>query len=333
MTWWHPRIAALRGAVCCLAVTIGVTPGSGTPGIAAEPAVDIARAIAQLSAPQFARREAASRSLVAAGRPAIEPLVAAIDAGDVEVAGRGVDILRELLAARDVGTATAAERSLEQLAERGTPPARALAHAVLGYHHADLADQARATLEAAGAVFAERVLAAGDAALGVEIAAGWQGDRDAWRLLPRLSRISWLSVQGVPLDDEALAVLGRMRSLKRLDLFGTGATAAAVAALEERLPGVTIDVRRGGRLGVSSNVIDGPCEITHVQPGSAAERAGVRVGDVIAAVDGEPIAGFSGLTERVSRSGPGEALGLRIARPRGDGEPERIECRAVLDAW
>jgi hypothetical protein len=314
------------------AVALGL--GGVGPLVTAEAPPEIAGWIEQLAAPQFARREAASRSLLAAGRPAVAALAAAVTRGDLEVASRGVEILRDMLGADDPETAGAAERSLEELAELGTPTARQLAGAVLAFHFADRADQAREQLEAAGAVFEERVLpgGGGEIVYAVELSAGWQGGVDELRLLVRLPHLAWLSVKGIPLDDEAVTVIGRLRGVQRIELFGTGAGAAALTGLAERLPAVDIDVRKGGRLGVSSTG-GGPCEVAHVLPGSAAELAGVQVGDVIVRVDGEPILGFAGLTERVSRRGPGEEVVLSIARPTGDDEPERIECRAVLDAW
>jgi len=322
----------------CLALISALMLGVVVPVAATEPPGDItrdiiARAIEQLAATQFARREAASRSLVAAGRPVIAPLAAAIAAGDMEVASRGIDILRDLLGVPDADTAAAAEAALETLVERGSPTVRQLAGGVLDFHYAEQADQARERLEAAGAVLQERPLPEGETGLVVELSGTWRGGIDELRLLPRLPAVAWLSLQGVALDDDALAVLGRVRGVHRIDLFGTGVAAAAVTTLRERLPEVEIDVRQGGRLGVSSTVVNGPCEITHVQPGSAAERAGVQPGDVVVRVDGEPIAGFKELTAQVAGRGPGEPLVLSIVRPGDDGEPERVECRAVLDAW
>ncbi|NBX30340.1 PDZ domain-containing protein, partial [bacterium] len=108
---------------------------------------------------------------------------------------------------------------------------------------------------------------------------------------------------------------------------------AAVARLIAALPNAMIDVRKGGRLGVSSLAFGGPCEITHVQPGSAAATAGVEVGDVVLAVNGEPIASFEALTQRVARHGAGDVLTLSIARRSVGGEPEQFDCSVTLDAW
>jgi hypothetical protein len=47
----------------------------------------------------------------------------------------------------------------------------------------------------------------------------------------------------------------------------------AVAALAARFPNAEIDVRKGGKLGVGGQRIVGPCQITQVVAGSAADRA------------------------------------------------------------
>jgi hypothetical protein len=297
------------------------------------PEAQIAGWVEQLGAAQFAQREAAARSLVDAGKAAIGPLERAIHAGDLEVAARGIEILRDMLTAEDPATAAAAERLLESLAEQGEPPLSQLAAGVLDFHLVGLAEQARRALEEAGATFRERSLVAGKPGLEVEVGPAWRGGIAGLRQLPRLRGLASVSVHGVPMDAEAAAVLGRLRGVQRIDLYGTGIPDTAVAKLTAALPNAMIDVRKGGRLGVSSLAFGGPCEITHVQPGSAAAKAGVEVGDVVLAVDGEPIASFEALTQRVARHGAGDVLTLSIARQAAGGEPEQIDCSVTLDAW
>lgn len=295
-------------------------------------AAEIDAWIGQLGSPQFARREAAARSLVGAGRTAIGPLATAIVAEDLEVASRGVEILRAMLAADDGEVTREVERRLEGVASGGTAVA-SLADSVLAFHHAGLAAAARERLEGQGAVFRERLVAAGDRGTDVEFDGGWRGGPADWQLLSRLRGVARVSVHGVPLDAEMVAVLGRLPGVRRIDLFGTAAPEAAVAALVARIPDAVVDVRKGGKLGVSSIVQAGPCQLSAVEPGSAADKAGLRAGDVIVGLDGEPVSSFEVLTKRLAQSGAGEVARLDVQRDRAEGEAERFTCTVRLDAW
>ena len=292
----------------------------------------IARWIEELGSPHFARREAATRSLVAVGRPALPLLEEAIRQGDLEVASRGIEVVRELLAG-EPELAAEAEGVLERCAEDGTSVAARLAAATLEFHVEGTAAAARAGLESLGAVFEERPLME-QAGLEVVFADGWAGGVADLRQLARLRGLVAVGFHGVPLDGEALAVLGRLERLQQVELFGTGVDDQAVAALAARLPAARIDVRQGGKLGVGALAFGGPCEVRTVEPGSAADQAGVRPGDVILAVDGSPIANFEDLTARVSGRRPGERLRLMVSREgQAAGERERLEFEVGLDAW
>jgi len=67
--------------------------------------------------------------------------------------------------------------------------------------------------------------------------------------------------------------------------------------------------------------------VTQVEPGSSAEAAGLRPGDVVVGVDGRPVEGASDLRNRVGLAPLGSALALDVLR---DGE--RIVVSAVIGA-
>lgn len=321
------------GISCVTRAMVAVAVLGGFQAIAAEPdAVTIARWVEELGSSQFARREAAAASLAAAGRPALAPVEAAIRGSDFEVASRGVEILQTLLAG-DPDLAAEAEAALERCAEtRGSAAAR-LAAATLEFHAEGAAAAAREQLESAGAVFIERPLME-QAGLEVVFGEGWKGSVADLRQLPRLRGLVAVGFHGVGVDREMLAVLGRLERLHQVELFGAGVADADVAELAARLPAARIDVRQGGKLGVGALAFGGPCEVRTVEPGSAADQAGVRPGDVILAVDGVPIADFEGLTTRVAGRRPGEQLRLSVVRDgRAVGERERLDLDVRLDAW
>src|SRR5690606_15066381 len=65
--------------------------------------------------------------------------------------------------------------------------------------------------------------------------------------------------------------------------------------------------------------------VSSVTPGSAAEKAGLRAGDVVLALDGEPIERSGDLSARIGMAAPGDRVSLQIVR-----EGKRIELQAVL---
>jgi len=290
--------------------------------------------IEELAAEQFAQREAASRSLAAAGAAAIAPLGAAIGRGDLEVSSRAVEILRGLLEADDPAVAAQAEQALERLAEGSDVTVARLAETTLDFHTLGMAESARAKLESLGAVVTEGFLPSGRRGLSVILNSSWTGTPEEFRLLARMRGVAHLGVHGVRLDPQGLAVLGRMRGIERLELYGTKADDAAVATLRERLAPASIDYRKGAKLGVAGTPgAIGPCVLNHVQDGSAASRAGIQIGDVVLEIDGVPVHTFEALTERVGRREPGEKIEMRVERSVPGRPPERFSRTVELGGW
>jgi len=57
--------------------------------------------------------------------------------------------------------------------------------------------------------------------------------------------------------------------------------------------------------------------ITRIEPGSPAEKGGLKAGDVVTAVNGEPVYDANGLRLRISRTAPGSTVKLAVVRPEG----------------
>ncbi len=314
--------------LCCILVTAVI----GGEIVGAAPPADVNRWIADLGSPQFARREAASKALFDAGRPVLESLATAIQKEDFEVASRGIEIVRDMLASDDIDLAAEAERILEQAAESDGKASR-LAAAALEFHQVGTAAAARERLEALGAVFRERPFVE-QAGVEVEFGAAWKGTTEDLRQLARIRGLAGVGFHGVKLDATALAVIARLRRLEQVELFGTGLGDAALADLAKKLPDARIDVRKGGKLGVGALAFGGPCEIRTIEPGSAADQAGIRAGDVIVAVDGKPVEDFEGLTSRVAGRGPGEQVKVTVERGgAANGDVERVDIDVRLDTW
>lgn len=83
--------------------------------------------------------------------------------------------------------------------------------------------------------------------------------------------------------------------------------------IEAGFLGVEGDVSRDGSAGV---------ELTDVSSGTAAEQAGLQVGDRILSIDGAPVTAFEELAGLVVARQPGEVVALELVR---DGQPLTIE--------
>ena len=72
---------------------------------------------------------------------------------------------------------------------------------------------------------------------------------------------------------------------------------------------------RGGKIGVRiRHVGNGRVIVTHMDPGSPAQRSGLRLGDQIQLADGRQITDTSMLIQSVKAHAPGESMKLRIVR-------------------
>lgn len=105
--------------------------------------------------------------------------------------------------------------------------------------------------------------------------------------------------------DEVLSVLEQLR------VQATG------EAREEGFLGVSLEPRSDGGVGSI---------IATVQPGSPAESAGIVVGDIVLAVDGEPVNGQAGLVAAIRDRSPGESISIELVR---DGKRLTVDATLV----
>jgi len=361
----HGTVSTIRGGFAAAGLVTLIVSFTVAPSRAEAPSADTIRGwINQLGAEQFAEREAASQSLAAAGPAALGPLAEAARGGDLEVSSRAIDVIRSYLDApavagdeRGAGTVTGgedvppkpgpvdlagavaaaleAERLLESLAEGPAGPAAQIAATTLEYHQLGMHEAAQERLESLGAKISDNYFSASSGRRGLEVVidSRWRGATEDLRLLPRLRNLRSVGIHGLKADDTTLALLGRLRTLETLQLYGTGVSDEALAALTARAPNTEIDVRKGGKLGVGGQRNVGPCQITQVVAGSAADRAGLQIGDVVLAMGGVPIKNFEGLTDYVGRHGPGEAIEVEVERAVAGKVPQRFTCTVTLDGW
>lgn len=88
-------------------------PAIAKPAVSAE---EIARWLNELGSQDFTVREQASRRLVEAGEAVVDPVTQLADTDNLELAMRGLFILKEQMQSKDAGVKAAAKKALEKLA-------------------------------------------------------------------------------------------------------------------------------------------------------------------------------------------------------------------------
>ena len=289
----------------------------------------VSRAIAQLGANQYADRESASRQLALMGVIAVDQLVHAARGNDSEVAARAVDALRAMLRQDDSELSNKAEAALESIAEQGSLAVAQQAEVALDFFDAAQAVSARKKLEELGAIFSDTGLSG----LRLEIAEDWKGDSRSLKLVTRLQKVVHVSLFGLQLTERDAVTLGRLRGIERLDLYGVGLSDTAIRQLKQRLQETEIDIRKGGKLGIAGMPLQGQCVIAGIQPGSAAEKAGLLPQDVITEINGTAISDFGSCTRIIGEHKPGEEISVVIERIKPDGSAGQFRKVVVLGGW
>ena len=107
--------------------------------------------------------------------------------------------------------------------------------------------------------------------------------------------------------------------------FTSGIPAQVVKSTAERI--IELGSEDRGRIGVqytpaiaNQALPGGAARILHVEPGSAAEKAGLRRGDIVMAVDGSLLEKNFSFSDRIGATSPGDVVMLRIMRDTSDVE-------------
>ncbi len=134
------------------------------------------------------------------------------------------------------------------------------------------------------------------------------------RNLRDLKSLQTLSILYCPISDNAVDSLASLSGLSRLRMYGTQLTAAGKDRLAQALPGGVVDVRQGAFLGIGCDPTQAGCVIYTVRPNTAAEKAGLMVGDLIEKYEGKKVNNFEELTAAIARNAPGDVVSLDIVR-------------------
>lgn len=301
-------------AVACGGLTFENFP-SFMPGRVPADRATIERWIADLDSDRFARREEATRQLWRCGLPAVEALAKAADGERPEVTHRAVLILKRLCQSPQADVIEAAHAALEELAESHHQQVARRAVVALRTHRLLAQRRAIAAIEGLGGTVYVRDVQNGESIVAQAVLGrAWKGGDAGLKHLKWLTGLEHLGMYGPQFTDGGVKHLQPLSNLRTLQLFGTQLSVPAEQALRAALPATKVDCRLGGFLGVSGVAGAKGCQIQIVQPGSAADDAGLRTDDVITQIDDKAIADFEGLVATIARKRPGDSVRIELDR-------------------
>lgn len=255
----------------------------------------ITELIEALDSPVFKEREQASRELARGGEAAVEPLAAAAERGSLEVATRAMDAIHVIYNRGDDATLDAVEEALERLGETSNPSVATRALSVLELNSDIRQRRALAELKRLGAKFKYVVDVRGRHEIQhVLFGRDWKGGDSALKYLQRLP------------NPPAIYVV-RSQKISPMSQEAQKELAAA-------LPQSNVQERGAACLGVAGGNHPQGTQIIKVEPGSAADRGGIRDWDIITSIGGEPAPSFDELVKLIATHEPGEAVDVDVIR-------------------
>jgi serine protease Do len=102
-----------------------------------------------------------------------------------------------------------------------------------------------------------------------------------------------------------------------------------VSDVPQPMPGPSRESRPHGWLGISVAPVDVGAEISEITPGSAAEKAGLKNGDLIKRLDGEALQSSDQLIDKLKRMPPNKNVSLSVSRKDKDKDKD-MEVKVTL---
>lgn len=294
---------------------VSVVFADEAPAADAQMPEHIGRLIADLDHPDFSRREAASDELYAAGAWAIPAITIAVERGSAESSVRSIEVLQRLYRGDDEAVFEAVETAYTHLKSSDNLAVAARAERAFDSGADTRQKRAVAQFERLGGIIHytdrsyDRQPLARPMIEYVMVGKEWVGGEQGLRHLTRIEDIRTSGTQlyiirGIEISEDTL-----------LDLIA-------------ELPFLVIQRRGPARLGIRGQSRDLGCIVRGIDPGSAADLAGLKVQDEVLEIDGQPINSFDGLIEIVGEKQPGEEVPIVFRRG-----TETREVKAKLSGW
>ncbi|MCA9071001.1 MAG: PDZ domain-containing protein [Planctomycetaceae bacterium] len=331
--------------ILCFGIVVGNVPrllAENTPAVASklgtspQPAVaekrapkpkltqaQITKLIDDLGARNYTVRETATKQLLEAGGSAVVPLVEAAEKDNLEVRLRVLRVLESLLTKGSHSEYVAAESGLEKLQQS---------------KNGAISSRAGNILASMGEVREKRAIEALRELNGIV-----KSDANLMAFMPNNLPPGEQLITTVILKKDwkgktdGLKHLEKLRFLRTVYVVGGVLPEETMVQLERKLANVKVEPRGRACLGVGGFATEGGCEISIINPGSAAAKAGLREGNLIVAFngkrgekEGDPL-DFDRLVQLIKEVDAGDKVPVVFRRTRDD-KTERTVV-VTMDEW
>lgn len=314
----HIRLLCL---ICTIAFSVSTAKADDVPitpkVVIPKPSADeIETWIRDLNAPEFERREAATRQLIASGADAAEWLVKAAPSSSLEATCRIMVILRTWYTSGKDELVEPAETAIEQLTQSKNRHMAVRSAAIL--------DQYRLTIRQDRAIAEIRKL--GGQVKFLEPRLQLRGS-DEPEFMVFLGR-QWTG------GDEGLKYVRRLFSINALYLTNDrktqkittpGVTADGLAALQREMPQLRVQYRGAAFLGITQDPRLTLCRVFNIEPKSPADLAQLERGDVIIRFNDQSVADFDALIDLIKDKQPGDVIKLEVIRDADENDLEALD--------
>ncbi len=255
----------------------------------------------RLDSDLFAEREEATRKLIEAGAQSVSFLLKSAPTAGNEAGVRIAQILEQIyLQGTSDEAVDAAEGALEQLKTAKNATIANRADLILHANYDVRERRAIAEIVRLGGVVSynnlRNINPIGVGGVGLQIqhiviSTKWKGGDEGLKHIKRLSQLSTIYyIKGAKVSPEALA------------------------ELQKAMPLTAIQTRSPAYLGVSGQPHQRGCQIALISEDSAAEQAGLFIGDVITHFDEKPVKDFDSLIAEIAKKQPGDKVVMTVLR-------------------
>ncbi len=285
-----------------------VKPQSKSAALKPPPTLsEIEQWIVDLNAPEFTKREEATRQLVEAGAVAVEPLKKAAAEAKLETSVRITAILRAWFGAKQDELVELTESALEELSTSKNRNIAGRATTILQQHDDIREERAIVQIKRLGGIIKQQTE-------GLSRRFGNEERPDFWVILGREWKGGDLGLRYVRrLSPDMTMYL--LRDRKTGAITTPGVTKEALEELQRGMPQLKIQYRGPAVLGIHPlDLRIAGCVVRVVAPNSPAEIAKIKAGDVISKFEENPVDGFEGLVDLIAQKQPGDTVKLEILR-------------------